>query len=119
VRLDHLLSKEHLEASAFQAPDQSECLCGELMGGTFDKASEPDGSSQYVTSVVGTGGPVGAGACTLLGPEGPDGDLLSGGCRPNLRAFSGCRSGKRGGYRPYFENYTVDASIFGLTQVRS
>src|SRR5690554_6848860 len=31
----------------------------------------------------------------------------------NLRAFSGagvCRW--RGGYRPYFENYTVDASIF-------
>jgi len=37
----------------------------------------------------------------------------------NLRTFSGCRIGKRGRYRPYFENYTVDASIFELTQVSS
>ena len=37
----------------------------------------------------------------------------------NLRTFSGCRIGKWGRYRPYFENYTVDASIFELTQVSS
>ena len=32
----------------------------------------------------------------------------------NLRAFSGCPTDKREGYRPYFENYTVDASIFEM-----
>lgn len=52
----------------------------------------------------------GTGACTLLGPEGPDADPLGSGL--NLWAsfcFSGWGSGE--GYRPYFENYTVDASI--------
>jgi hypothetical protein len=57
------------------------------------------------------------GACTLLGPEGPDaastgwwgwvffplGLLVAG--------FGWCA----GGCRPYFENYTVDASIFKMT----
>lgn len=56
----------------------------------------------------GTEGLEGSGACTLLGPEGPD-------VSPNLWAFScaGC-CWCGGGYRPYFENYTVDASIFEL-----
>lgn len=52
-----------------------------------------------------------SGACTLLGPEGPgrllfrewlDLDSLG------LFLMPGCM---REGYRPYFENYTVDASI--------
>ena len=54
------------------------------------------------------------GVCTLLGPEGPD-----------VAAFWGCGSVPLGlslspgwggdeGYRPYFENYTVDASILQL-----
>ena len=48
----------------------------------------------------------GCGACTLLGPEGPDEN-------PYLWAFC-CLSVRGGGerFRPYFENYTVDASIF-------
>lgn len=34
----------------------------------------------------------------------------------NLWAFSSCcLGGMWGGYRPYFENYTVDASIFDAT----
>ena len=62
----------------------------------------------------------GVGACTLLGPEGPGADRVS------LRAgwlvavprgpFPGVTVVARGeGYRPYFENYTVDASIFDMS----
>ena len=56
---------------------------------------------------------MGLGACTLLGPEGPG--------RPFGRTDSlwplffvafGCRGL---GDRPYFENYTVDASILKKT----
>ncbi|GAA4360605.1 hypothetical protein GCM10023087_36650 [Microbacterium rhizosphaerae] len=71
MRLDHLLSKEHLEVSAFQAPDQSVRLCGVLMGGTCDRALIVSFGSEYAASVVGTGSGGGVGACTLLGPEGP------------------------------------------------
>ena len=58
--------------------------------------------------------------CTLLGPEGP-GLLIFGlvglpsgsWSHPHeMPAFAGCVGG--GGYRPYFENYTVDASIYTL-----
>lgn len=50
-----------------------------------------------------------SGTCTLLGPEGP-GRLPSGGGvdSPDLFLTPGCVGE---GYRPYFENYTVDASI--------
>lgn len=48
------------------------------------------------------------GVCTLLGPEGPD--VLSESSGPLVVSPCG---GLREGYRPYFENYTVDASIFG------
>jgi hypothetical protein len=34
----------------------------------------------------------------------------------DLFLFAGA-AGRRGGYRPYFENYTVDASIFEMTFV--
>ena len=68
--------------------------------------------------------------CTLLGPEGP------GRCIPVFLSRSvgcgwtgssgswshsheclvvGCVGG--GGYRPYFENYTVDASIYTLASM--
>ena len=54
------------------------------------------------------------GGCTLLGPEGPE-PLV-----PSFWAFSGLRGcGGREGYRPYFENYTVDASIFKDSEHRS
>ncbi len=52
------------------------------------------------------------GVCTLLGPEGPDVGahlfLLDLFWFPVL-------SGGWFGDRPYFENYTVDASIFDMT----
>jgi len=49
-----------------------------------------------------------AGTCTLLGPEGPD--ELFGANQPQDLSWRPQR-GTRGRYRPYFENYTVDASI--------
>lgn len=51
----------------------------------------------------------GTGVCTLLGPEGPDAIFGS-----FLYLWASCCFPGRGcekGYRPYFENYTVDASI--------
>jgi hypothetical protein len=57
-----------------------------------------------------------AGTCTLLGPEGPD--ELFGASQPQ-DLFWRPPSGTRGRYRPYFENYTVDASIFESTSVDS
>ena len=83
------------------------------MGGTFDEASFRGSSAEYGLRVWNGGGEPG-GACTLLGPEGPEAGTvvsvteLSG---PFLHA--GCGR-LRGGYRPYFENYTVDASIFEM-----
>ena len=50
-----------------------------------------------------------AGTCTLLGPEGPD--ELFGASQPQ-DLFWRSQSDTRRRYRPYFENYTVDASIF-------
>ena len=57
-----------------------------------------------------------AGTCTLLGPEGPDVPRKRAAEPLDLLLFAGTAvSG--GGYRPYFENYTVDASIFEMTFV--
>ena len=56
--------------------------------------------------------------CTLLGPEGPgaDGGLWILCWCLFLEGLSWRRCfGGWGGYRPYFENYTVDASIFHAT----
>jgi len=55
------------------------------------------------------------GGCTLLGPEGPEplGSLLLG--PAGVSAVAGVLVG----YRPYFENYTVDASIFKDSEHRS
>ena len=59
--------------------------------------------------------------CTLLGPEGPDLGVAERWLRWTFlwafvlfhrMASRGWWSGK--GYRPYFENYTVDASIYSL-----
>ena len=50
------------------------------------------------------------GVCTLLGPEGP-GLPLSGGVFFPLDLFWFPFWGWPGRYRPYVENYTVDASI--------
>ena len=56
-----------------------------------------------------------AGTCTLLGPEGPGAAKAA--AEPlDLFLFAGA-AGRRGRYRPYFENYTVDASIFEMAFV--
>jgi hypothetical protein len=84
---------------------------GQLMGGTFDLVPNGGSRTQYAAcSWKGSGDT--AGTCTLLGPEGPDALRSTDREQTNLRAFLGCPCGKRGRYRPYFENYTVDASIF-------
>ena len=57
------------------------------------------------------------GACTLLGPEGPDVACSSfgWGVVADSLGFLGCRLLLVvGECRPYFENYTVDASIFEM-----
>lgn len=53
------------------------------------------------------------GVCTLLGPEGPDAVSIFGSGRSvPLDLFLFVPVGAGGwGFRPYFENYTVDASI--------
>lgn len=70
---------------------------------------------------MGTVRVVGVGTCTLLGPEGPGADCsgfsdLLWLVAVSLWAFSWLHRlvGCGGGYRPYFENYTVDASIFDM-----
>lgn len=62
------------------------------------------------------------GTCTLLGPEGPD---AGGATLMRLAAQSEpqdpssmSQRGMREGYRPYFENYTVDASILETRRLR-
>lgn len=47
--------------------------------------------------------------CTLLGPEGPDPHLRMRGRTSGPLLLDIHSQGE--GYRPYFENYTVDASI--------
>ena len=52
--------------------------------------------------------------CTLLGPEGPEQAGLPVWTFPlDLFLFTSFVDERR--YRPYFENYTVDASILNLT----
>jgi hypothetical protein len=63
--------------------------------------------------VVGTTGVCGLGACTLLGPEGPDDPASFGGWgdgffRPSPRSALGWWVW---GFWPSVENYIVDASI--------
>ena len=53
------------------------------------------------------------GTCTLLGPEGPDVVEKSAvTTTQGLFLLRQCGNGER--YRPYFENYTVDASILEM-----
>jgi len=63
--------------------------------------------------VVGTGLVEGVGACTLLGPEGPDVPAFRGGVMVFLQAFTEASlcAGGCGGFWPSVENYIVDASI--------
>lgn len=90
------------------------------MGGTFDLVLTSDGLDLVRSLSVGTVWSGGVGTCTLLGPEGPGADRVSrmagGGWWLFLEGLLRYRcSGGWGGYRPYFENYTVDASIFDMS----
>ena len=107
MRLDHLLSKEHLKSSGFQNPDQSECLCRELMGGTFDGVSgiEPRVSTAFGSGTFG-GSESAHARCWVLRDRMETFVPLG----LSLPMFVG-----GDGYRPYFENYTVDASIFEMS----
>ena len=107
MRLDHLLSKEHLAPLGVQAPDRDRmCLAGQLMGGTFDM---PSAQLTFVSTHFGAGtwglGSGAAARCWVLR------DRVFGSSPSGLTLVFLPVGGLRGGYRPYFENYTVDASI--------
>jgi len=85
------------------------------MGGTFDEVPIGRSRAQYAACSGNRSGWTGRHS-TLLGPEGPD--ASSEAAEPQ-DLFRLPRCGMRGGYRPYFENYTVDASIFETTSVVS
>lgn len=108
MRLDHLLSKEHLTLRSPEPSSKAHVLRWELMGGTFDMVRRMK-LSLSTPLAVGTGrvSDVAPARCWVL--------------RDRMRVF-GLVSvplglllfplwGRREGYRPYFENYTVDASI--------
>jgi hypothetical protein len=59
------------------------------MGGTYDRALIASSGSQYAASAVGTGSGEGVGACTLLGPEGPDGSCFRVGVAVPCTGFAG------------------------------
>ena len=83
------------------------------MGGTLDKAPAPLVSASTSSfGAVGTWKLCEPGACTPLGPEGPEPTFV--GSEP-LGLLLSPLVGVGEGYRPYFENYTVDASIFSIT----
>ena len=126
MRLDHLLSKEHLQSSLLAG--LPEPLPGHpaysgrpwpgwsARGWNVDDVL-PDRSGESVRPACGSGSLAGVGmvACTLLGPEGstPVGgmEVLVAGSVSRTSSALGW-SGQRGECRPYVENYTVDASIF-------
>ena len=72
MRLDHLLSKEHLAPSGVQAPDLSERLSRLAHGWNIDIGAEPIGSNSVRLLEEGTVRFGKRRTCTLLGPEGPD-----------------------------------------------
>lgn len=112
MRLDHLLSKEHLTLRGPEPSSKAYVLRWELMGGTFDMPSAQLTLFSTVFRDLERWGML-AGGCTLLGPEGPGRPF---GAVLNLWASSGFPCGGCWwGYRPYFENYTVDASILNMT----
>ena len=78
MRLDHLLSKEHVHRlSVYSKIHGAKSLpaCSgwtTLMGGTLTLMPDEIRRIQYALSGVGTVRLVGAGMSTLLGPEGPE-----------------------------------------------
>ena len=74
------------------------------MGGTFDEVPNGEIPVKYAARSRNDLDDS-AGTCTLLGPEGPDEQSAT------QDLFLRRQRRWRRGYRPYFENYTVDASI--------
>ena len=126
MRLDHLLSKEHVHPrpclqDAVVVPSQfrDTLFLLALMGGTLTLMRIGMIRYEYAFSFGGrkeSTGPAWFACCTLLGPEGPEppgepGWDCTSGPSPVRQTPVG---GRQGGYRPYFENYTVDASILDL-----
>ena len=74
MRLDHLLSKEHLDTAGCSRHAGSDRTClPAAHGWNIDIGIQFKGSgSVRLLRGVGTIGVGGLGACTLLGPEGPD-----------------------------------------------
>jgi hypothetical protein len=86
------------------------------MGGTLTLMWNQRVRTQYIPSGIGTVCSWRVCICTLLGPEGPEHSWSSGrrmNCSSGPFPVSIIRWQVR--YRPYFENYTVDASILNLT----
>ena len=111
MRLDHLLSKEHLAGWSGAEPLRSHTSTGgQLMGGTLTLALGGSSPAQYrcfgSAEGCGSGYRVRARCWVLRDQAAPFGvsELLNRTGWPALQA-----SGRRD--RPYVENYTVDASI--------
>ena len=135
MRLDHLLSKEHLAPRVIRwrpGPLLDVHASVGLMGGTLtssvaaSSASSSTAGGSFGVRVVGTGGGGGVVVGTLLGPEGADAssDHSSAVRRlPRPWLFAGVGLGVRGddgGWDcPYLENCTVDASIFVAKLLRA
>jgi hypothetical protein len=129
VRLDHLLSKEHWHPLGCPgSPPRPTVLVGVAHGWIIDYLASRTAVRRRVLvfflPFLGGGGPWEAGGLwwvvsgTLLGPEGSDASSAflwaSPVPVPQAPPFLGgcCWRGPLVGCRPYFENYTVDASIF-------
>ncbi len=76
MRLDHLLSKEHVQLALYTGDQSCQPLQGRtflvaLMGGTLTLVSSEALGSQYAPPGAGTDSVDELETCTLLGPEGP------------------------------------------------
>ena len=114
MRLDHLLSKEHLGTAGCSRHAGSDRSClPAAHGWNIDIGSRLNGSDLVrLACGVGTVGAGMAGTCTLLGPEGPDNPARVGGGDGFFRPSPMMTVGRRvWGFWPSVENYIVDASI--------
>jgi hypothetical protein len=120
VRLDHLLSKEHLPAKAGKEPALPGCGGGVLDGGDTGGSAWADNGPRV--STAGLGGLVGkaGGGCgwsgasnTLLGPEAISvSGLFRGSASVWIPRRVPVRFARDGVGLVLVENCTVDASIF-------
>jgi hypothetical protein len=118
VRLDHLLSKEHLQRPRGRCQSHFADICSAVVSSRVEHrrlvAGRPVMRQYGSFGGLERGSSSSTGTCTLLGPEGSgrpcdvvvpvSSDFLLN------RICSGM-----GECRPYVENYTVDASIFDST----